>query len=140
MKTIEQQLAEEATGIVQSTRGIGQLYAGPINRKGLVSDPGFEINSAPDAYNWLRDGGCVAIPNAGAGSYRAAFDAMLFPKCEVFENMSSAGDWSFAVFDGESWFPASQSNRYPRHGFNYSVNFDWSFSTKEECFEFMAAN
>lgn len=137
-KTIETMMAEQATGIAENPNGIGQLYAGPINRKGLVSDPGFEINSAPDAYNWLRDGGCVAIPNAGAGSYRKAFEAIGFPLCKVFEQSSSAGDWSFAVHDGNSWFCASQSNRYPRHGFNYSVSFDWSFDTLQQCFDFMA--
>jgi len=136
MNTIEQEMAESATGCCANPHGLGQIYAGPINRKGHVTGGGDVLETVADMQDYLREGGVISIPNAGAGSYRKAFEEMGFSKCEVYEWSSSAGDWSFAVLD-ELWYPAWQQNRYPRHGFDYGVNFDVGFESKEECFDWM---
>lgn len=138
MKTIETKIAEQATGCHENLHGLGKFYAGPINRKGMVNDPGHELNTLEEIQAWLGEGGQVAIPNAGAGSYRRAFAAMGFPDCVTFETTSSAGDWTLVVFDGQSWAAAYQENRYPRCGFCYSVDFGRTYHSKEEAFECMA--
>jgi len=126
MKPIEQQIAEQATGCRQHGT-LGQYYAGPINRKGRVSSEGNELTTK-QAYDFLREGGAVSVPNAGAGSYREFFKSLGL-EVEVVEQSSSAGDWTFAVKDGDEgdWYVASQSNRYPRHGFDYCVDFNRPF-------------
>lgn len=108
------------------------MYLGAINRKGMVSESGAECDSV-EAIDYMNDGGDVALPNAGAGSYRKVFcDILGFIDCKVIEWSSSAGDWSFAVFDGATWYAAFQSNRYPRAGYCYSLNRDYQAETFEE--------
>lgn len=126
MKTIEQISAEQATGIRENPFGLGKYYGGARNNGGRVTPGGEEIDSKEDAYDLLRDGVSIEVPNAGAGSYREFFESLGFTKVEPWETCSSAGDWTFAVKDGEhgDWYPAFQSNRYPYHGFEYSVNFE----------------
>src|ERR1051326_8933992 len=67
--------AEQATGCRENPHGIGQFYAGAINRSGRVSESGAELTSQ-EARVFLREGGEVAVPNAGAGSYREVFAAL----------------------------------------------------------------
>jgi len=108
----EKQMAEEATGISENPRGLGKLFA----------CPGVELTPEA-ARNYISDGELVEVPNAGAGSYTAFFtDICKFEKVQVIDWTSSAGDWVFGVLDNECWYPAFQTNRYPRHGFSYSVD------------------
>ena len=136
IKTQEEEIADQATGCNANPHGLGKLYAGPINRGGMVSDPGYELTNLEEIQDYLFEGGSVGIPNAGAGSYRRAFEAMGFTDLEVISNGSSAGDWSFAVYDGMYWKPAFQENRYPRHGFSYSVGTE-TFEAKKDCIDYM---
>ena len=70
----------------------------------------------------------------GAGSYRQAFREMGYPHLAVMSWSSSAGDWWFLVSeDGETWYNASQENRWPRAGFEYNVDRDtWAVGSEEE--------
>lgn len=130
--TLERETAEQATGIAQRSN-LGPFYAGPINRGGQVSDPGTELTPI-EALEYLREDGCVGVPNAGAGSYREFFTSLGFEEVKVIEQCSSAGDWTFGVRLGLNWFIATQSNRHPYHGFNYSVCFEtMAVSFKELC-------
>lgn len=115
------QFAEEATGIRQRGRQLGPFSAGPINRDGFVSIPGHDL-SDEKALDYLLEGGSVSVPNAGAGSYREFFTRMKFTQIKVVNHTSSAGDWCFGVEDEGTWTLAFQSNRYPRPGFDYSVD------------------
>lgn len=125
--TLERDMAEQATGIRQRSR-LGKYYAGPINRGGHVSDPGTEL-TADQALEYLHEGGCVGVPNAGAGSYREFFASVGFDELKVIEQCSSAGDWTFGVRKVDVWCIATQENRYPHHGFNYSVCFETAAPT-----------
>lgn len=107
MKNIERQKAEEATGCTQS----GRL---------LFKDKDGDITAA-EARRRLFAGEEVAAPGAGAGSYDAVFTALGFDRVDVFEWGSSAGDWSFMLHDKEGWRAGFQENRYPYHGFRYSI-------------------
>ena len=100
----EQLQAEEATGIVENKHGVGKFYA----------HGGRELTVADAAY-CIRNDGSVAVPNAGAGSYREVFEALGYQDVKTFETCSSAGDWSFVVLDKGLWFMAHQDNRYPRY-------------------------
>jgi hypothetical protein len=119
-------MAEQATGLAQPTKGLGKYY---INESLHVSPR--------SAYDMLREGRAVQIhlPNAGAGSYREFFKSLGLETLVVVNQCSSAGDWVFAVQDGDFWYPAFQTNRYPRHGFSYSINFDEPFDTFERLCE-----
>ena len=134
---IDKQIAEDATGCVENHHGLGTFYAGPINRQGYANIPGTKLE--PDEYRaYMDEGGQIAVPNAGAGSYREVFEVLGYPMVESFETGSSAGNWNFCVFDGNYWYIAFQENRYPRCGFNYSVDRSWLFDTLKQCQEFMA--
>jgi len=133
MKTTETISAEQATGCSENPFGIGKCFAGPINRKGKVSDPGTDLPTREAAMDWLEQGGAIAFPNAGAGSSRKVFCGILgFQDLREIDTTSSAGDWSFGVFDGEVWIAAFQSNRYPRHGFTYSLSRERQADSFEE--------
>ena len=59
----------------------------------------------------------------GAGAYRRWAELQGYPHLHVVDTTSSAGDWTFVVSkDGLEWFIMSQENRWPRAGFEYSVN------------------
>jgi hypothetical protein len=66
----------------------------------------------------FRSGKIVEDPNAGAGSYTDFLSRMGFKKVSVLNWSSSAGDWQFKVSTGV----VSQENRYPYHGFRYSLD------------------
>lgn len=121
-------LDEQATGMAQTRKGLGKYYVS----ESLAVSP-------TTAYDMLRDGraACIHIPNAGAGSWREFFASLGIDEVRVVENSSSSGDWLFAVHDGPGgmWYPAFQTNRYPRHGFSYSINFDEPFDTFERLVE-----
>lgn len=127
MKTIEQQISEDATGCREAARGIGVIY----------DDDGQPLDTAEAARAFLA-GETIEVPNAGAGSYRAVFETLGAEDWDVFETCSSAGDWTLAVrYDG-FWYPAWQHNRYPYHGFSYTLGAEDSFETKEDLFTWMA--
>jgi len=119
-------MAEQSTGLAQPTKGLGKYY---INESLHVSPQ--------SAYDMLRDGRATQIhlPNAGAGSYREFFRSLGLETLAVVNQSSSAGDWTFAVKDGDYWYPAFQTNRHPRNGFSYSINFDEPFDTFERLVE-----
>ena len=128
--SVEVVMAEQATGIRGNPNGLGKYYADEHT-----------VLTAEQAYDHMRAGEGVEVPNAGAGSYREFFTSVGFMDVESFDTGSSAGDWNFIVHDGVEgdWYPAFQSNRYPRYGFRYSVNFDEGCETKEQCIAMMAA-
>lgn len=129
-------MAEQATGCNANPFGLGIYYGGSRNTKGLVTPGGDELTTPEEAYDLLRSGVSIEVPNAGAGSYREFFESIGITKVEQWDTGSSAGDWSFVVQDGKGgdWYPAFQSNRWPRHGFEYSINFEEPYdSFKEFC-------
>ena len=118
-KIIAKQKAEESTGIKESSGGMGTLYAN-----------GGSILSYEEAKNKIRNGGCVEVPNAGSGSYNNFFsDICGFDEVKVIDWTSSAGDWSFGVRDGDKWYWAGQTNRYPAYGFEYNINPHWAHNS-----------
>jgi hypothetical protein len=86
----------------------------------------------------LADGRAASIhvPAAGAGSYRDFFASLGFSAVQALDQTSRAGDWSFAVKHGDRWYPATQTNRYPRHGFEYTVDFRHGFGSIEDLCRF----
>jgi hypothetical protein len=127
----ESEAEEEATGITESPRGLGIYYEGAHNVEGRVT-PGGAALSIDEARQAILEGISVEVPNAGAGSYRAFFESIGFKEVRVVENMSSAGDWTFGVLgENNLWHIATQTNRFPRHGFEYSVAWD-KFATEFE--------
>lgn len=104
-------ISEQATGCAQRGRYLGRLYL----------KNGYGV--APiEAQRLIREGDPIEYPNAGAGSYREVFEQLGFKKIETIETCSSAGDWSLAVQDKDgTWREAWQTNRYPYHGFSYTV-------------------
>ena len=128
MKTQEQIISEQATGCRQQ----GQLT--------LYDEDGQKVSKRQARKN-IREGKPIAIPGAGAGNYRKVFCEILgFKSIEVLNWSSSAGDWQFGVNDGIGWRLACQDNRYPYHGFLYSVAQEgeiyWGFSTFEDLANF----
>lgn len=121
MKTQAQIVAENATGCAENRHGLGKYY----------NHHGAEL-TVDQAAQELTEGGTVEVPNAGAGSYRRFFMSVYFTDCRSMETSSSAGDWTLAVKDGDFWYVASQSNRYPYHGFSYSVDRDFAAESFEE--------
>ena len=124
MKTMETNIAESATGCVENPRGLGKYFATAIKELTPV-----------DAMDHLLNGNTVSVPNAGAGSYKDFFTSIGFNEVKTIDTTSSAGDWSFGVFDGFKWMLAFQSNRYPRCGFDYSYSWEMCADTFEELCE-----
>jgi hypothetical protein len=114
---------EQATGIPQHTKNLGKFY---------ISQ---SMHLAPQFAGVQLRAGLIAsihVPAAGAGSWREVFELLGYQQAQVLQSCSSAGDWTFAVKDGDHWFPAFQTNRHPRHGFEYSVDHKLGFSSVEE--------
>jgi len=104
---VEQVVAEQATGIrTRVTRG-GQFYD---NNGDKISDT--------EARRLVREGEAVHLPNAGAGLYRTVANRLGFVKIDVEDWTSSAGDWCFRLHGGRLMW---QTNRYPYHGFSYTI-------------------
>lgn len=113
-KLLARDFAEQATGIVQRGK-LGQFYLVSAN-----DDPPPLTDEEARAH--LEGTEFIAVPNAGAGSYREFFTRMGFVDVEVIDHTSSAGDWCFGVKRKDGvWTLAFQENRFPRHGFNYSL-------------------
>ena len=77
-----------------------------------------------------------ARSQAEAAGMRAKFEAEASGKeklgladVNVLNNTASSGDWVFGVPRDGVWLHAFQSNRYPCHGFSYSVNLRRRFPT-----------
>jgi hypothetical protein len=79
--------------------------------------------------------GCV-----GAGDYKRWAAAHCYPYCEVWDQTSSAGDWTFLVSkDRQTWFLMFQENNYPRSGFTRTIDLERPFEgTIEEVYEQVA--
>ena len=131
-KLIEQEVAEQATGCWEHRNGLGTVYAVVSRHEGT------KLNDALDIMEWMADGSAIAVPNAGSGSYGKVFHMCGMVIANVFEQSSSAGDWSFAVYDGHAWYPAFQTNRYPYHGFEYCIDFSNKFPSEDACMAWMA--
>ncbi len=100
-------IADQATGLRENPHGIGQFY----------DDQG-NLLTREEAQDVFLNG-FVEVPNAGAGSYETVLTALGYEEVRVIEWCSSAGDWTFAARDDDSWYIVSQENRYPYHGFRY---------------------
>ncbi len=126
-------MADEITGIRESASGIGQYYL-PGSEQGIKVTP-------EEAATAIWAGKCVEVPNAGAGSYGTFFASIGFTNVEVWEQSSSAGEWSFTMYDPgqQMWYAGFQSNRYPHHGFRYSISQRLSAATKQELYRLMGA-
>ena len=122
-------MAEEGTGCCENPRGLGKYYADEHT-----------ILTPEQAYDRLRDGKSVEVPNAGAGSYQEFFKSVGLTEIDTFECCASSGDWSFTVQDqeGEWWYAAFQNNRHPGYGFKYSVDFHCGFKRKKDLMAWMS--
>ena len=105
----EKQMCEEATGCVQQ---------GKIT---YYKEGGEKITPKQAVY-LLKNNKLIEVPSAGAGSYKEIFTSLGFEEVKVIDWTSSAGDWAFGVKNDIGWFLAFQENRYPYHGFKYSIN------------------
>lgn len=111
---LSREISEQATGVVQRGK-LGQFYLVSAN-----DDPPPLTDEEARAH--LEGAEFIAVPNAGAGSYREFFARMGFKDIKTIDHTSSAGDWCFGVQRQDGvWTLAFQENRYPRHGFNYSL-------------------
>lgn len=119
-------LAEEATGVRQT----GKLV--------LYDDSTEDVISAKEAGNLVRRQGTISVPSAGAGSYMEVFRMLGFTEVKEFNTTSSAGDWCLAVKDKDGWRAAWQTNRYPRYGYQYSVD-GAAYETYEELVAYLVA-
>jgi len=121
-------VAEQATGIAQRKKSLGKYYVS----ESLAVSP-------RTAYEMMRRGQAISIhlPNAGAGSYKEFFESLGLDTVQAVDLTSSAGDWSFAVKDGAFWYPATQTNRCPRAGFSYCIQYDRPYDTFERLRELM---
>lgn len=108
-KSVNQQVAESATGICARAPAGGQFYDGNGDK---ISDTA--------ARRLFRAGEVVEVPNAGAGSYDAVCARLGFTDVKVEDWSSSAGDWCFRVRSGLVF----QENRYPNFGFKYTYQRD----------------
>jgi hypothetical protein len=125
MSDIDKRRAEDATGCRESRSGLGQFYDGRGNP--------LTAEEAQGVFNVAEE--VVEVPNAGAGSYADVFKLLGYEEVRPIELTSSAGEWTFAVRDGDTWYIAQQSNRYPRRGFSYSRG-EWAFETYDEAVAF----
>lgn len=110
MSELQKQASEQATGCQENPTGIGQFY----DNKGNALTP-------KQARQAFRDGQIIEVPNAGAGSYYKILESLGYKTIEDVERGSSAGDWTLAVKTRDGWRAVYQENRYPFHGFRYSL-------------------
>ena len=125
--SLEKNMTETATGIKENPHGLGSFYDGKGNT--LTND---------DArVTFAIKNNSVEVPNAGAGSFREVFAILGFQRVEVIDWTSSAGDWSFAIFNGLEWFMVSQENRWPKCGFTYSFDKQRSFCSLDDIMSYI---
>lgn len=106
--------AEQATGCYQKGKGLGKFY---VERGEWITHKA--------ARELFLAGEEIEVPNAGAGSYAQFFETLGFDTWSVWEDGSSAGDWTFKVRVRGVDHAAFQRNRYPYHGFAYSLGDCW---------------
>lgn len=124
-----QLMGEMATGVVESPAGIGKFY----------DQTGTPLTPAEAQVELTRPGGgAIAVPNAGAGSFRKVFKALGFDKIELWESGNSSGDWTFLLGAQDVWRLGQQTNRYPYFGYNYRVDPRLSFQSKEELINYLS--
>ena len=120
----QQKVAEQATGCSQSG---SIIYYDKEGNK-------ITIKRAIELLNY---GETVEVPSAGSGNYEQIFTQLGFEEVKVIDWSSSAGDWCFGVKDQDGWYPAFQENRYPYHGFKYSIGNTSYYDTFRELEEEM---
>ncbi len=60
---------------------------------------------------------------AGVGGYRGYAADLGYTIVKVYDWTSSAGDWTFLISkDGIEWHVMSQTNNWPRPGFEYCID------------------
>jgi hypothetical protein len=118
-------IAEQATGCREHPKGLGGFYDN--NGKELSNEAAADL---------IIDGKSVAVPNAGAGSYADFAKRLGYRQAKIIDDTSSAGDWTFAAFDGLLWHVFYQNNRYPHHGYEYLKNTEFTFDVFEDAAEF----
>lgn len=101
-------MADEMTGCHETPSGLGKFY----------NDKGVELTDE-QAQDEFLDSKPVHVPNAGSGSYDAVLKRLGYVETKEIEWTSSAGDWTIAARDDDTWYIVSQSNRHPYHGFSY---------------------
>jgi hypothetical protein len=70
---------------------------------------------------------------SGAGDYRKWSRSQGYPHCAVVDWTSSAGDWTFLVSkDGHEWVLMTQTNQYPRAGFDRIIDEDTKYYGTEQ--------
>jgi len=106
---VEKQMSEQATGCFQH----GSLV--------YYDETGTKI-TPKQAEDLLKTNQQIEVPSAGAGSYKEIFTSLGFEEIEIIDSTSSAGDWTLGVKNCYGWFVAVQENRYPYHGFKYSIS------------------
>jgi len=112
-KIINSLTANQATGCFPSGDSF-QFY----------NDKGDKI-TLKQAAKLFNEGETIETPSAGAGSYQEIFEMLGFDDAEDICNSSSAGDWTFGIKNKTGWQLAFQENRYPYHGFKYSIDKDF---------------
>ena len=77
----------------------------------------------------------------GVGGYRRYAASLGYTHVKVYDWTSSAGDWTFLVSkDGIEWRVMSQTNNWPRPGFEYCIDDERVFlGTFEEVYEELAS-
>ena len=77
----------------------------------------------------------------GVGGYRQYAANLGYTHVKVYDWTSSAGDWTFLVSkDGFEWHVMSQTNNWPRAGFEYCIDDEQVFcGTFEEVCEELAS-
>ena len=60
---------------------------------------------------------------AGVGGYRRYAADLGYTHVKMYDSTSSAGDWTFLISkDGFEWHVMSQTNNWPRAGFEYCID------------------
>lgn len=111
MRSVRQIMSDQMTGCVEKAPLGGPLFD---TRGNAISD---EV-----AQDLFLEGESIVAPAAGAGSYPDILERLLFPECEPFDQISSAGEWTLIAFDAQTWYPVFQSNCHPRPGFMYTMD------------------
>jgi len=61
-----------------------------------------------------------------------------YPFCEIYDHTSSAGDWTYLVSkDANKWRIMTQTNNWPRAGFDHEISEDAFYGTLEEVCELL---
>jgi hypothetical protein len=130
-KTTEESLHHmQASSMAESATG---MFAGYDELANMCDEHG-NLITVEQARQLLFDAEePIILPNAGAGTYKKVISEILqADELEVIDWTSSAGDWTLAYKDGDTWYPLFQSNRWPMHGFSYSIDRSCGADTFDE--------